>query len=151
MASIELQNLLLPKVNTQIKIKFDYNLTIDDIERDYKYKTKFLTINSGNLNIPTDIPLNIKRFVRICVYLLYDYDAYLYTYIIVPIHDINIIKIEHGINQPIIRINDTKAYRVDHLHRYSCYRMICCCGSIQAALNDIEDAEDDYNRGCVIS
>lgn len=147
MATIELQNLLLPKENTQIKIK----LKIDDADQHHKYSTKFLTINSGNVSIPIDIPENVKRFICVSVYLLYDYGAYLYTFIIVPNHHQNTINIEYGINRPVVRINNVKAYRVDQLHRYGFYRMFCCCGSIEAALDDLEYAENDYEYGCIIS
>jgi hypothetical protein len=54
-----------------------------------------------------------------------------------------------GINNPIIRINNTKAYRIDTISTHGCAYFCCCCSST-LALDDIEQSEYDARGECII-
>ena len=141
---INIQNNLPNEKNTQIKFYLKYSCTIDDIDTLQDY----VTMKNGKTAIAALLKKDCKSYKRIHVYLLYKDTAYKYFFLFIQNEGFNV-TIDMGTTKPIIRINNNKAYDVDIISRYGCYR-ICCCGNIDWALDDIEQARIDAISGCVI-
>ena len=146
MVFITLQNFLLPKINTRLKIRFTYYDTINNIDTICQYETKFLTINPGNYAIPTDIPKILKSFICIDIYLLYESDAYNYNFKMISNQINNTVTIKCGTYKPIIRINNVKASSVNQVARNGCYQLFCC-NSIEENLDNFKQLDNDC---CII-
>ena len=142
---IKIQNDLPQAKIAEIKVEITYGKLQDDIRISKTYTSKYIGLNSKELIIDTKKDINNIKYVN--VYILYGIMAYVYKF-----HNISsdmCIVVSQGENSPVVRIDNKKIYRRDETCLCNpC--LLCCCCSITALLDDIEQAEHDASE-CTIS
>jgi len=93
---------------------------------------------------------DVKYMKCIMIYLKYKDKCYRYDFQNIKSNHY-LLTIENGIHHPVIKINNQNTRTREGLYRYSPYIFFCGCCSIINALDDIENARDNANRGCIIS
>ena len=137
----------LPETETaEIKVEITHGKLKDDIIISKTYTSKYIKLNSAQITVDTEKNITNIRYVNI--YMLCGISAYVYKFRAVMGN--MCITVSQGDNIPTVRINNQQVYRRDETCLCNpC--LLCCCCSITALLDDIEQAEHDASSGCVIS
>ena len=143
---IKVINNLPQNENAKMKIEITYGKLRDDVIITKTFTSNYIELTANEFTIDTG--KNMQNIRHINVYMICGVMAYVYKFI-TPQNSV-CITISSGHQNPIVRINNHQVYRRDETCLCNpC--LLCCCCSITALLDDIEQSEHDANSDCSIS